>query len=269
MNTPPELLPHIRELAEELGNRHPSSCSCKNCRSCCEMVPCLGTPQDVWNLIEAGHIADLSPSIHFSGAAWDFPPIECVMIRKAPAGGCSLYKEGLCTLHERGLKPTEGRLQTCEPGNEAVFPHVAATWLLPENKELILAIFAKFDVPPPPSEGMMKAFTTLAIACRKVREKLEKRPDDIRVVLVAQKMGEMYLSGFTGGHAQAIMESLDVDGMAEMIEFSMGVLAARITKPEPIDFSQAHRPASDFVEVTPYQPTDEQKRLFSSGEASV
>ena len=43
----------IEKISRATG-RYPVSCDCPRCRKQC-LTPCLGTPEDIWRLIEAGY----------------------------------------------------------------------------------------------------------------------------------------------------------------------------------------------------------------------
>lgn len=95
-----------------------SSCSCDICRNMCRRMPCWPIPKDVEKLIDAGYgdrlmlewreDETISPNyielivpaeIHHEGRQAPFFPL----------GHCNFLKDGLCELHDPGLKPTEGR----------------------------------------------------------------------------------------------------------------------------------------------------------------
>lgn len=90
--------------------RRPVECNCIKCQSQCR-VPCLGTPDDILKLIKAGYIDKLKITLWCVGVALgEFPvPIPMVQIEQTDTG-CVFFKNGLCELHDLGLKPTEGRL---------------------------------------------------------------------------------------------------------------------------------------------------------------
>lgn len=146
----------LKVLAAELAKFEASECSCKMCRGLCEMVPCMATPQEIKALIDAGHIDDLAPAVHWASVKFGFPPLECVMIKARDEGGCSLLKAGKCTIHAKGLKPSEGKFATCKESG-ASFPHIASTWLLEENAELVTWIMAQFP-PLTPMDDEDKSF---------------------------------------------------------------------------------------------------------------
>lgn len=100
----------IQRIIENTG-RQPSECSCQICRMQCR-VPCLGTPADIRRLIEAGYKDRLAPTLWCTGmylGKMRFP-IPMVQAVKSKEGWCAFFQNGLCELHDLGLKPTEGRL---------------------------------------------------------------------------------------------------------------------------------------------------------------
>lgn len=59
-------------------------------------------------------------------------------------GGCVLFKDGLCSIHTLGIKPTEGKLATHvnikmskEKARTSPVALVALTWLSPYNRRTI------------------------------------------------------------------------------------------------------------------------------------
>lgn len=132
--------------------RKPVQCKCQDCKRQCK-TPCLGTPEDVEKLIEAGYINRLGVY------DWDFGrmfgsidrSIEMVQA-KQNATGCTFFKDGLCELHESGLKPTEGKLSHHSTSlatfkfSKSVSWNVAKEWISPENEETVERIFNKIKV---------------------------------------------------------------------------------------------------------------------------
>ena len=63
---------------------------------------------------------------------------------------CAFFENGLCILHDKGLKPTEGRLShhTVKKDNFNPFMsiawNVAKEWLMFENAEVISRVLTKF-----------------------------------------------------------------------------------------------------------------------------
>lgn len=95
---------------ERLSQSYPSECSCSRCQQMCH-VPCLGTPEDIEKLVDAGYTDRLQPTEWLVGSLVGVcdGPISMIQPRVVD-GWCSFFHDGLCELHTRGLKPTEGRL---------------------------------------------------------------------------------------------------------------------------------------------------------------
>ena len=92
--------------------RKPSSCKCQQCKNQCR-TPCLGTPNDILKLIEAGYGSRLKPTMWCVGMVLGklTYPIPMIQAVTEDNGWCTFRREdGLCELHDLGLKPTEGRL---------------------------------------------------------------------------------------------------------------------------------------------------------------
>lgn len=133
--------------------REPVSCQCAHCKAQCRRTPCLGTPQDILALIEAGYRDRLGLTAWMVGmAAGAIPfPVPMVQAVRTP-DGCAFFEEGLCILHDLGLKPTEGRLSfhTVTLENfvfaRSLAWNVARTWLEPKNAADIIRVFRSFGV---------------------------------------------------------------------------------------------------------------------------
>ena len=99
----------LQRIIRKTG-RKPCECKCSLCRMQCH-TPCLGTPQDIERLIDAGYADRLAPTLWGAGIIMGVIDIPIPMIQ-AVAGDeyCIFYHNGLCELHDKGLKPTEGRL---------------------------------------------------------------------------------------------------------------------------------------------------------------
>ena len=65
--------------------------------------------------------------------------------------GCIFFENGLCQLHDLGLKPTEGKLShhTIKLDNyqfnKSISWQVAKTWIDEQNVEKVLNVFARFN----------------------------------------------------------------------------------------------------------------------------
>lgn len=88
----------------------PTQCNCPQCQNMCH-VPCLGTPEDIEKLVDAGYTSRLQPTEWLVGKLVGLTNRSITMIQpKVEKGWCTFYHNGLCELHDKGLKPTEGRL---------------------------------------------------------------------------------------------------------------------------------------------------------------
>lgn len=80
----------------------PVSCKCNLCKMQCQH-PCLGTPEDMLKIIGAGYnqrvVATVLDGIQIIHPLYDES-------KKA----CTFFTDGLCELHDSGLKPTVGKL---------------------------------------------------------------------------------------------------------------------------------------------------------------
>lgn len=123
--------------------RKPVECKCQACVKQCR-TPCLGTPEDIMRLIEAGYIDRLAVTGWSVGLVLGrlnriIPMVQPI----ANNGFCVFHKDGLCELHGLGLKPTEGRLShhSTKADNinfrKSLSYNVAKEWEDPANRELI------------------------------------------------------------------------------------------------------------------------------------
>lgn len=104
-------------LQEILEIEPPPSCVCETCTKMCEREPCWGTPEEIQRIIEAGYGDKLCPE------PWD--GINIIPMRKMEYYGvdsesdiryqmsCIFLENQKCILHEKGLKPIEGKLAHC------------------------------------------------------------------------------------------------------------------------------------------------------------
>lgn len=93
-----------------------SECSCSKCKSMCH-APCCGSVEDFEKLIEAGYadrlMFDDLPSISECGDILK-PALKGSEGKQAPWEtrtelGCTFWKYGKCELHNKGLKPIQGK----------------------------------------------------------------------------------------------------------------------------------------------------------------
>jgi hypothetical protein len=104
------------EMIEHYSGMKPVSCSCNTCVDMCKRSVCLGTPQDILNLINNGYIDKLEESLWTAGLKRGFPVIEMVqLIYDEEKKRCVMLDEnGKCKLHNLGLKPMEGKYADCK-----------------------------------------------------------------------------------------------------------------------------------------------------------
>lgn len=127
-----------------------TTCSCQKCVSMCKDRPCWPTPEEAERLIENGFADKLMLDWWCGGGEGDTdiyllgPAIEGHEGQRAPYwpwGRCNLLtKDGLCSLHDKGLKPLEGRAASCKTNKPKLHGFVAMTW----NCDLGRAVVAKW-----------------------------------------------------------------------------------------------------------------------------
>lgn len=137
----------FKRIVRKTG-RKPVACKCKQCKDQCR-TPCLGTPEDIIKLIEAGYVDRLKPTMWLTGMALGklTYPIPMIQAEAMDNGWCTFRRDdGLCELHDLGLKPTEGRLShhTITKENytfsRGLSYNVAKEWLEPKNEAIITEI---------------------------------------------------------------------------------------------------------------------------------
>lgn len=91
-------------------------CACDQCKAMCAHSVCLPTPEGARALILAGYghrlsIYKFSPfDDSFSFVAPATVGHEGKILPRTNAGQCTFFKEGKCELHDKNLKPFEGRI---------------------------------------------------------------------------------------------------------------------------------------------------------------
>lgn len=149
------MLEEVRRIKEINGGKgfHPDSekpCSCEKCKDMCR-TPCIGTPLDIEAIIDAGYAHKLAETKWLVGTLFaNEPPIEMIQ-PLSENGWCSFRKaDGLCELHNLGLKPTEGVLTSCRNKDieykDSVLRTVAHEWVKKENFFDIMRVVFKFTM---------------------------------------------------------------------------------------------------------------------------
>lgn len=148
-------VPYMKEEVERIKklvgidhNRWEQPCTCDKCKNMCK-VPCIGTPKDIEAIIDAGYADRLKETMWMVGyLAVKEKPIA--MIQPTEKDGWCAFRQpdGLCELHDRGLKPTEGVLASCKVVEEdnvptyetSVLRAVAHEWVKVENFATIMRV---------------------------------------------------------------------------------------------------------------------------------
>jgi len=132
-------------------------CSCDTCKDMCNR-PCWPSPSEAKALIEAGYGNKLMDD-HWVGSPQDNPPAEDYSQVNILGPACQGYEgkrapfwpEGVCTfqdpntklciIHDKGLKPIEGRLADCGSNGGETPPdlhrEVAKLWDNPNAQKLV------------------------------------------------------------------------------------------------------------------------------------
>ena len=169
MNTPTQ--EQYRAYAAELTSFKQSECDCKTCRGLCSMVPCMGTPQDIKAIIDAGRGHILTRKWHLGSCCHGMPPLDIVMVRNVVIGsGCSQFDGEHCAIHHTGLKPSEGKFAN-HAETHSSFWAIASMWFLEENAELVEWLRNHFPAPEPLDDAMQRACDEFA---KLVNEEIEK-----------------------------------------------------------------------------------------------
>lgn len=135
------------------SGKKPISCKCEQCKNQCRISPCLGTPADIEKIIDAGYGNKIFLTTWAAGVLMGVTS-DFVMMYQAEMtdNGCAFLVDGLCSLHDLGLKPTEGRLShhtqevsVLGPASKNLPWLVAKEWLDPANEQTILRIHKKLE----------------------------------------------------------------------------------------------------------------------------
>lgn len=125
-------------------------CNCETCKNMCRR-PCWPTPEDAKRLIDSGYAEKLMLDKWIGG--FDDSGEDVFLLCPANPGyetsfapitrlhsGCTFFDNGNCTLHDLGLKPTEGKAAhhsfTASQSNE-LHESVARTWDNPDAQRIV------------------------------------------------------------------------------------------------------------------------------------
>ena len=117
----------LQRIIRKTG-RKPIQCKCKLCQQQCH-TPCLATPQDILKLIKAGYADRLSWTEWMAGMLMGVTDHVIGMVQADKEGDwCTFFHDGLCELHDKGLKPTEGRLSHHSMKIDNFVPKKSIAW---------------------------------------------------------------------------------------------------------------------------------------------
>jgi len=122
----------------DLSDYADNECSCKDCKDACKYVPCWGTPDEIRFLIFSGYGKRLMMHVlsrndfgarpkdgnYFDNTIRVISPafvgnLGRLTVSPGSTGRCTfLTKGGLCELHDKNLKPLEGRIESHEMSAE-------------------------------------------------------------------------------------------------------------------------------------------------------
>ena len=136
-------------------HRKTTSCKCGDCKKHCQTAVCLGTPQDIEKIIDAGFKDRLIiKKWHFDTITGNSNDLVAMCQPKFIEGkGCAFFEDGLCTLHNAGLKPTEGKLghhskkEDSQSWNKSLVGVIAKTWTTYANEGHIDRIITRMKQP--------------------------------------------------------------------------------------------------------------------------
>jgi hypothetical protein len=102
--------------------RKAAVCSCDGCRSMCKNSPCLPTPEEALRIMDAGYVKEMvlttvmvpGETIN-SEVGYECIMPEAVKDTSSPTNERCVFLDhrDLCVLHDKGLKPVEGRFAIC------------------------------------------------------------------------------------------------------------------------------------------------------------
>lgn len=151
------------DIAAILLSEFPESeCRCNECISACKHVPCWGTPEEIESLILAGYGKRMTMHVLTKGygsvktgvesiGMWNIDPVRIIApgfvgflgrltVSAASTGKCTfITKDGKCELHDKNLKPIEGRIQHHDITSEescAIREMLYRAWDAPKGRSI-------------------------------------------------------------------------------------------------------------------------------------
>lgn len=135
--------------------RQISECACTRCKNMCRIAPCIPDPAGAQKLIDAGYKDKLELGWYSStlyDESFDWPCIK--PIKKEDYSACIFFNdEGLCDLHDKGLKPIEGQLAIHDIKDSGLRKWICFSWVSKEG----IAVMKQFE----DSENAVKILTEM------------------------------------------------------------------------------------------------------------
>lgn len=105
---------NIAPVGLKIDGYEANNCSCMACKTMCLSSPCFPTPEEVVRLDKMGFGSDLMFTMFMNPETKEIYALVAPRSTEKMGGiinQCTFHNaQGLCDLHELGLKPTEGRL---------------------------------------------------------------------------------------------------------------------------------------------------------------
>jgi hypothetical protein len=122
-----------------------NSCTCEECKEMCRR-PCWPEPWEASGLLEMGLARKLMLDYWYESDRDErifllcpaCPGYESHDAPYWPSEGCVFQtRKGLCSIHDSGFKPREGREAICGEFQDGLHEAVARTWDCEEGRELV------------------------------------------------------------------------------------------------------------------------------------
>ncbi|WP_428661856.1 hypothetical protein [Runella sp.] len=135
----PQYTLHFQSKIIQRSQVLPTECGCLECQKMCHTAPCLGTPFDMYLIQQEPEYKDkVALTMNMIAPRLGLPPLVMTApIFDKQKGHCAFLENGKCVLHERGLKPIEGKLASCkfDPNFVKATKLILESWL-PLQSEL-------------------------------------------------------------------------------------------------------------------------------------
>jgi hypothetical protein len=131
-----------------------TECKCETCTLMCTR-PCWGTPDDILRLIRKGYGDKLMLDWYYGETPLEddililcpalrgHEGIEAPFVPASPRG-CTFWKNRLCSLHNKSLKPSEGKYASCQGHGGQLHRDIAMTWKTRRAQEIVKKWMKKY-----------------------------------------------------------------------------------------------------------------------------